>query len=97
MTPSNLPSPTTPTTSRHGDCSVVHAGQPCFTLLPIGFSLGQNRRAIVSLMRTTCCDFSVSASVNRRPFNNGILIVLMFLGLMGLKAGLGRWVGCGTR
>jgi hypothetical protein len=47
--------------------------------------LGQKRRAIVSLIKTTCGDFSVSASVKTRPLNNGILIVLMYSGLMGLN------------
>lgn len=63
MTPCSLTSPTTPTTSRDG---VVCSGQPCFTRLPIGFWLGQNRRAIVSLIKTTNGDFSVSASLRFR-------------------------------
>src|SRR4029079_15541673 len=93
MTPCILTSPTTPTTSRHG---VVCSGQPCFNRLPIGFSLGQNRRAIVSLIKTTWGDFSVSASVKTRPFNNGILIVLMYSGLMGLKSACGITAREGT-
>src|SRR5215510_6861113 len=93
MTPCILTSPTTPTTSHHGD---VCSGQPGFSLLPIGFSLGQNRRAIVSLIKTTSGDFSVSASVKTRPFNNGIRIVLMYSGLMGLKSANGICARLGT-
>src|ERR1044072_5527111 len=96
MTPSILTSPTTPTTSRHGDCSTVTSGQPCFTFLPIGFSLGKNHRAIVSLIRITAGDFSAYASVHNRPFNKVILIVLMYSGLMGLNAAFGSWVRSGT-
>src|SRR5215813_10656187 len=84
---------TTPTTSRHG---VGSSAQPSFTRLPIGFSLGQNLRAIVSLIKTTCGDFSVSASVKTRPFNNGIRIVLMYSGLMGLKSANGICARLGT-
>src|ERR1044072_2397126 len=93
MTPCILTSATTPTTSRHG---VFCSAQPSFTRLPIGFSFGQNRRAVVSLIKTTCGDFSVSASEKTQPFNNGIRIVLMYSGLMELKSANGICARLGT-